>query len=310
MHDIVLECKGISHSFGAKQVLFDVNLEVVRGQIVSLVGPSGCGKSTLLRAILGTHPANEGAVLMDGQRVTSPGRDRGIVYQRYALFPFMTAVENAAFGLMLDQTNLPFRLFRYFDWLKLKRRHREEATAVLERVGLGHALEHYPAELSGGMCQRVAIAQALVMKPKILLLDEPFGALDEATREELQQMLRKFGEENVAAKRQGRPPPYTILIVTHELNEAIYVSERVIGLSQYWDWKGAGLTHSPGATIIYDAVASSYHPGTEKDVDRFVRQRGELRSTVFDPDELQPRSQHVRFWQECREGRGEGVMQP
>lgn len=310
MHDIVLECKGISHSFGPKQVLFDVNLEIVRGQIVSLVGPSGCGKSTLLRAILGTHPADDGVVLMDGQAVTSPGRDRGIVYQRYALFPFMTAVENAAFGLMLDQTNLPFRLFRYFEWLKLKRRHREEAVAMLERVGLGHAVEHYPAELSGGMCQRVAIAQALVMKPQILLLDEPFGALDEATREELQHMLRKFGEENVAAKRAGRPPPYTILIVTHELNEAIYVSERVIGLSQYWDWKGAGLERSPGATIIYDAVASSYHPGTDKDVNRFVEQRNELRETVFDAEELQPRTKHVRFWQECREGRGAGVMQP
>ena len=310
MHDIVLECKGISHSFGPKQVLFDVNLEIARGQIVSLVGPSGCGKSTLLRAILGTHPAGEGVVLMDGQAVTSPGRDRGIVYQRYALFPFMTAVENAAFGLMLDQTKLSYRLFRYFDWLKLKRRHREEAAAMLERVGLGHALEHYPAELSGGMCQRVAIAQALVMKPKILLLDEPFGALDEATREELQQMLRKFGEENVAAKRAGRPPPYTILIVTHELNEAIYVSERVVGLSQYWDWKAAGLPHSPGATIIYDAVASSYHPGTEKDVNHFVEQRNELRGTVFDPEELQPRDKYVRFWQECREGRGAGVMQP
>jgi NitT/TauT family transport system ATP-binding protein len=310
LHDIVLEIKDLHHAFGPKRVLFGVNLQIVRGQIVSLVGPSGCGKSTLLRAILGTHPPNGGEVLMNGELVRGPSRARGIVYQHYSLFPFMTALENVAFGLMLDQTNLALRAFQPWKWLPLKRAHRQQAEAMLDKVGLSHALHQYPAEMSGGMCQRVAIAQALVMKPEILLLDEPFGALDEATREELQQMLRAFREENVLAKRNGEQPPYTILIVTHELNEAIYVADRVLGLSQYWDWKTDGHAECPGATIIYDRVASSFVPGQERNFDTFLHQRTELRSAVFDPDTSTPRRAYVSFWDEVAAGQGAGVMQP
>jgi NitT/TauT family transport system ATP-binding protein len=310
MHDVVLDIQQVNHAFGPKRVLFDVNLKIVRGQIVALVGPSGCGKSTLLRAILGTHPPSEGQVLMDGAEVAGPSRSRGIVYQRYSLFPFLTALDNVAFGLMLDQTNLPYRTFQPWKWWKLKRSQRETAAAMLDKVGLEHALHHYPAEMSGGMCQRVAIAQALVMKPEILLLDEPFGALDEATREELQHMVRGFREENVAAKQRGERPPYTILIVTHELNEAIYVSDRVLGLSQYWNWQGEGHKTCPGATIIYDRVASPFSPGQERNFDTFVEQRTELRGAVFEPDTLTDRRQFVRFWQEVEQGRGVGVLQP
>ncbi len=230
MPDIVLQCENICQAFGPKRVLYDVNLRIVRGQIVALVGPSGCGKSTLLRAILGTHPPQQGRVLMNDQPVTEPGRDRGIVYQRYSLFPFLTAEKNVAFGPMLDQTSLFFRATQFWKWWALHQRHLEQARDLLCKLKLGESLKHYPAELSGGMCQRVAIAQALIMKPQILLLDEPFGALDEATREEMQQMLLDLYMENVTAKREGRPPPYTILIVTHELNEALYVADRVIGL--------------------------------------------------------------------------------
>jgi NitT/TauT family transport system ATP-binding protein len=309
-HDIVLSCEGVGQSFGPKRVLFDIDLKIARGQIVSLVGPSGCGKSTLLRAILGTHPPSEGQVMMNGRPVEGPGRERGIVYQRYSLFPFLTAQKNVAFGPMLDQTSLAYRALRFWDWLKLRRQHLEEADALLHKLKLGESLHHYPAELSGGMCQRVAIAQALIMRPEILLLDEPFGALDEATREEMQAALLDIYQENLSAKRGGQPPPYTILIVTHELNEAIYVADRVVGLSQYWDWKSAGHAACPGATIVYDSVSPVFNRCIEEEAAAFTHQREEMRRAVFDPIELTPLGPFVRFWEQCRAGGGVGVMAP
>ena len=310
MHDIVLECRGISHHFGPKKVLFDIHLKIARGQIVALVGPSGCGKSTLLRAILGTHPPRSGEVLMNGQPVEGPGRERGIVYQRYSLFPFLTAEKNVAFGPMLDETNLAFRTLQFWKWWPLRRQHLREAGELLEKLHLGTALHHYPSEMSGGMCQRVAIAQALVMKPEILLLDEPFGALDEATREDMQAMLLELYQENLAARREGRPPPYTVLIVTHELNEAIYVADRVLGLSQHWHWESAGHAEHPGATIVYDAVSPVFSRDSELEAAAFTRQREELREAVFEPRVRGPREKHVRFWQQCQDGQGVGVMAP
>lgn len=290
VRDIVLECRNLSHWFGANKVLKDVNLQVGRGQIVALVGPSGCGKSTLLRAILGTHPPRGGEVLMDGVAYRSPARHRGIVYQRYSLFPFLTAEENVAFGLKLDQTSLVYRSFNYFKWRKLRAAHIEQAGRFLDRVGLSAAKGHYPAELSGGMCQRVAIAQALIMRPKLLLLDEPFGALDEATRESLQLMLLQLYEENLQAKKRGEPAPHTILIVTHELNEAIYVSNRVLGLSQYH----AG--GRDGATIVYDKPAPIYQPNEPKDVSDFIEQKEELLKAVFSPNDIKHHAEFVSFW--------------
>ncbi len=311
--EIVLECRGVNHWFGAHHVLFDVNFRIIRGEIVALVGPSGCGKSTLLRAIVGTHAPRKGEVVVcpaPGQSrvVRGPGRDRGIVYQRYSLFPFLTARENVAFGPMLDQTSIPFRLFKHMEWRKLRKRHLEEATELLEKLGLGKAVRLYPHEMSGGMCQRVAIAQALIMKPEILLLDEPFGALDEATREELQQMLLTLYLENYRAKQAGERPPNTILIVTHELNEAIYVGDRVLGLSQYWNWKEKDHARFPGATIVYDAVAPVYQPDEERDVQSFRKQRNEIRKAVFEPSCLQEREQFRTFWQQVHAGGGGGIL--
>jgi NitT/TauT family transport system ATP-binding protein len=313
--EIVLECRGISHWFGTNRVLYDINLKIVRGEIVSLVGPSGCGKSTLLRAIVGTHPPCEGAVIMtasaagEGRVVKGPGRDRGIVYQQYSLFPFLTARENVAIGLMLDQTSLAFRMFNFFKWRTLRKNHLEEADALLRTLKLGKALNLYPHEMSGGMRQRVAIAQALIMKPKILLLDEPFGALDEATREELQKMLLTLYSENCAAKERGEPAPYTIFIVTHELNEAIYVGDRIVALSQYWDWQADGLKKSPGATIVYDHVAPVYLPDQARDFETFLNQRHMIRQIAFEPDQPISRNENIRFWDEINAGRGQGVLQ-
>jgi len=287
-----LEIKNVSHWFGANKVLNNINLEIAPGQIVAVVGPSGCGKSTLLRAIFGTHPPKAGQILADDQPILKPSRYVGIVYQHYTLYDFLTARENVAFGLKLDQTHLPFRWFQYPKWRQLKRKHEELASDFLNRVGLSHAVDRYPHEMSGGMCQRVAIAQAMIMKPKILLLDEPFGALDESTRTELQLLLLRFYQENLEAKRAGEVPPHTILIVTHELNEALYVSDRVIGLSQYHA-DGAN-----GATIVYDRPSPVFHPDDPRDFDRFIGQREELRKVVFDAESKKVHNDFVTFWDE------------
>jgi len=288
--DVVLECRGISHAFGDNKVLNDINFTIGRGQIVALVGPSGSGKSTLLRAILGTHPANHGETLMDGEAYRCASRDRGIVYQKYSLFSFLTCLQNVAFGPKIDSTTIPFRLFQYPKWKEMRAKHIEAARALLSDVGLSKVENKYPEELSGGMRQRVAIAQALIMRPKLLLLDEPFGALDEATREELQLMLLNLYAENQKAREEGRIPPYTILIVTHELNEAIYVSDRVLGLSQY---HVGGIE---GATIVYDKPAPVYHPNSPKDNNDFIVQRKELLQAVFNSKYIQHHSEFVTFW--------------
>ncbi len=290
--DIVLECRDVQQWFGPNRVLGGVDLKIGRGQICALVGPSGSGKSTLLRAILGTHPPKSGKVLMDGVACLKPDRNRGIVYQRYSLFPFLTAEENVAFGLTLDETSIPDRLFGYFKFRKTKAEYVRRAGELLDRVGLGHAKKKFPAEMSGGMCQRVAIAQALIMRPKLLLLDEPFGALDEATRESLQLMLLHLYEENLQARASGNPEPHTVLIVTHELNEALYVSDRILGLSQYHT------DGSSGAKIVYDKPAPIFRPHEAKDVTKFNEQKEKLLRAVFSEDYIQHHDEYVSYWNE------------
>ncbi len=289
-----LEIDGVSHWFGTNKVLNNINLQIADGQIVAVVGPSGCGKSTLLRAILGTHPAKAGKILADGQEITRPSRAVGIVYQHYSLYEFLTAQQNVAFGLKLDQTSMPFRLFQFWKWRDLQRDHLQQADEFLRSVGLQDAINRYPHELSGGMRQRVAIAQAMIMRPKILLLDEPFGALDESTRKGLQMMLLRFYQANLEAKRNNQDPPYTILIVTHELNEALYVSDRVVGLSQYHT------DGENGSTIVYDRPCPVFHPDDVRDYDRFLHQREELRKAVFDNEE-KDYQQYLTFWTDLQQ---------
>ena len=288
--NLALHCQEVSHWFGSKLVLHEVEIQVPRGQFLSLVGPSGCGKSTLLRAILGTHLPNQGTILVwrpgeeSGRIVQGAGRDRGIVYQQYSLYPFLTALENVAIGLMLDETSLPFRWLLWPKWRRTRKRHRAEAEAILDRVKLGDALDLYPHEMSGGMRQRVALAQALVMKPEIILLDEPFGALDEATREDLQKLLLTLRDENVELVKGGGIPAHTLIIVTHELNEALLVGDRVVGLSQYWDWRRDNHSHCPGATIVYDKPAPIFKAEQPHEFEQFARQREEIRNVVFNPN--------------------------
>jgi len=290
MPNTILKCNDVSHWFGANKVLHKINIRIEAGQIVALVGPSGCGKSTLLRAIVGTHLAKDGSVSTfkhspgDPEhglemRVKRPGQDRGMVYQKYMLMPFYTARKNVALGLQLDETTLSQRM-NTFGWLPKRRKHLAEADIWLDRVGLSGASNLYPSEMSGGMQQRVAIAQALIMKPRILLLDEPFGALDEAMREDLNKMLLYFYQENMEAKQSGKSPSYTILIVTHELNEALYIGDRVLGLSQHWDWASEGHDYCPGAKIVYDEPAPIFHPNDEKEYQMFVHQKDDIRRAL------------------------------
>tara|TARA_B100001778_G_scaffold330827_2_gene334045 strand:- start:10432 stop:11355 length:924 start_codon:yes stop_codon:yes gene_type:complete len=287
--DTILEIKSVSHNFGPTRVLHNLDLEIKAGEIVGVVGPSGCGKSTLLRGIVGTHPPAHGTIRVKGRdgemkAISKPSRDIGIVYQHYSLFPFQTALKNVMMGPMLDETSIWGRYLMPWIWHGKKGAVRREAVEILERLGLGEALHRYPPQMSGGMQQRTAIAQAIIMKPRILLLDEPFGALDEATRERQQKMLLEFSIENRKAKAEGREPPYTVLIVTHELNEAIYVGDRVIGLSQYWDWQAAGHQQCPGATIVYNKPCPTFDPNDPKDYADFVDQKDEIIDTVFEPD--------------------------
>jgi NitT/TauT family transport system ATP-binding protein len=293
--DFALRVQGVSHWFGSNLVLQNINLDVAAGQIVAVVGPSGCGKSTLLKAILGTQPPKKGTIHAGGKRIVSPRRDIGIVFQDYALYDFLTAEENVAFGLKLDETSFWNRFFALPSYLRKRKEQLSKAREFLTRVGLGEACGQYPHELSGGMRQRVAIAQAFILKPSIVLLDEPFGALDETTREDLQSMLLHFYQQNLVAKQEGRMPEYTILMVTHELNEAIYVADRVVGLSQFHE------TGSEGATIVYDKECPVFHPDDPKDLERLVTQREELRRAVFDDSYVQHHSEYVSFCHEIQD---------
>ena len=189
-------------------VLHDVGFEVLEGELVCIVGPSGCGKSTLLNAVDGLIAVTEGAILVDGRAVDGPGPDRAMVFQHDSLFPWRTVLQNVMYGLDL-QGKLD------------KAERRARALALVELVGLTGFADHYPHELSGGMRQRVNIARALVMEPQLLLLDEPFAALDAQTREFMQVELLKI----LARART------TALFVTHQINEAVFLSNRVVVLS-------------------------------------------------------------------------------
>ena len=168
--DAALHIEDVYKSYGPKLVLENVDLTTSPGTFCSVVGPSGCGKSTLFRLVLGEEMPTRGLVHIEGERVTGPGTDRGIVYQRYSLYPHLTVLENVALGRNL-RTPLPER------W-KRRKEIRDEAMKYLERVHLAAHANKHPHELSGGMQQRVAIAQALITQPRLLMMDEPFGALD------------------------------------------------------------------------------------------------------------------------------------
>jgi NitT/TauT family transport system ATP-binding protein len=212
-----------------KKILSGIDLEIQAGEFVSIVGQTGCGKSTLLRLILGEEKPTRGRVLVDGEERSQPDRHCGYVPQKYSLFPDKTALANVMFGPMVTTFRGPWAWFSP-SYRRKMRAIRNEALAYLQHTGLNEAdARKYPHQLSGGMQQRVAIAQALIMKPSILLMDEAFSALDPSTRAGMQRLIKRLWRESGA----------TIIFVTHNTREAVCLATRVIGLAKSADG-GAG----------------------------------------------------------------------
>lgn len=207
----LLEIKEVSKQFFADgkemTALQDINLDIEENEFVCFIGPSGCGKTTLLRIMAGLEEATEGTVTLDGDLITGPGPERGMVFQEYSLFPWRTVIDNIVFGLELKGVPAGERLAQGRQYLKM--------------VGLERFETRYPHELSGGMKQRVAIARALVNRPRALLMDEPFGALDAQTRNLMQSELLRIWQEEKK----------TVVFVTHSVDEAIYLADRIVIMS-------------------------------------------------------------------------------
>jgi NitT/TauT family transport system ATP-binding protein len=203
---VVLEVKDLTKRFGDTLALDKVSFEVHRREFVCVVGASGCGKSTLVRLLAGLEQPTSGQLLLDGKEVDGPGADRGMVFQGYTLFPWLTVKENVMFGPKMKGMS--------------REAAREEADQWLSLVSLESFAESYPHQLSGGMKQRVAIARALANSPRILLMDEPFGALDAQTRAQMQRHLLHIWKN----------ADVTIVFITHDLDEAIYLADRILVL--------------------------------------------------------------------------------
>lgn len=207
---VTMEVKGLTKEFntnnGKVTALKDINLSIYKREFVCVIGPSGCGKSTLIRILAGLETATSGQVLLDGKEVSKPGPERGMVFQGYTLFPWLTVKENIMFGLIESGEGKDTAEANARQWADL--------------IGLSKFENHYPNQLSGGMKQRVAIARALANQPKILLMDEPFGALDAQTRSKMQAYLMEIWK-NI---------DITVFFITHDLDEAVYLADRILVL--------------------------------------------------------------------------------
>lgn len=249
-----LKIERVWKEYGDQIVLEDVSLTVESRAFVALVGPSGCGKTTFLRMLLGQEQPTKGRILLDGEALPAePGSDRGVVFQRYSVFPHLTVLGNVLLGKEFSSAKYKAKLFG------ASRRYAvEEARRLISDVGLSGSETKYPAQLSGGMQQRLALAQALIMKPKVLLLDEPFGALDPGIRAEIHTLMKRLWHET----------QMTVLMVTHDMREAFTLASRVVAFERRRDRPEEKERY--GATITKDI--SIWPP-------RFAGQ-----SSVFSPD--------------------------
>jgi NitT/TauT family transport system ATP-binding protein len=232
----LIEVKGVAVSYDSCPILENVNVSVDEGALVMIVGASGCGKSTFLRLLLSQERPNRGRITVAGEPIPDrPTPDRGIVFQRYSVFPHLTVCENLILPLELARAKLTGRMHG-----AKRQALRDEVADMIDRIGLTRAKDRYASQLSGGMQQRLAIAQALLMKPRLLLLDEPFGALDPGIRRDMQELLLALWEEF----------GMTVLMVTHDIAEAFKLGNRLIVFDK--------VRHDPqdpsayGATITYD----------------------------------------------------------
>jgi NitT/TauT family transport system ATP-binding protein len=232
----MLALKNVWVEYGDKVVLERVDLEIAERSFVSIVGPSGAGKSTFLRLLLGQEAPTRGKILLDGRPLAAEcGPDRGVVFQRYSVFPHLDARRNVLFGLECAAAPVTGRLFG-----AARRKALETVDAMLAEVGLGDQGHVYPAQMSGGMQQRLAIAQALVKKPRLLLLDEPFGALDPGIRRDMHALITRL----------WRDEGLTIAMVTHDIGEAFALGTRVLTFDKRRNDPQA--PHRYGATAVYD----------------------------------------------------------
>jgi ABC-type nitrate/sulfonate/bicarbonate transport system ATPase subunit len=252
----VLELRGVARVFPGRggaaptQALAPVNLDVAQGEFVALIGPSGCGKSTLLRLVAGLDQPSGGEIRLEGGRITRPGADRGMVFQSYTLFPWLNVERNICFGL--EEARVP------------RAEQARIARTLIERVGLRGFEHHWPRQLSGGMQQRAALARALAPDPAMLLLDEPFGALDHQTRELMQELLAEIWLAEGAGARK------TVLFVTHDIDEAVFLSTRVLVMSA-----------RPGRIILDLPVALPFpRPYTVKTTLEFTSLKAQLTEAI------------------------------
>lgn len=273
--DYILSLKDVYQAYGTKNILNGIDLNIEKGEFVSVVGPTGCGKSTTLRLILGSETPVAGEVLYKGEKITGPDRSRGVVFQKYSLFPHKTVCQNVMFGLELETFDLYEPIHHPMRYMRKRKDFRAEAEKYLDRVRLLEHADKYPNQLSGGQRQRTAIAQALIMKPDVLMMDEPFGALDEGTREEMQ----------VFTLEQWKKTQQTVLFVTHSLEEAIFMGTRLIVISQFYK----NDTGKEGAKIVKDIDIPWDHPRSTKVKSsmEFKKLIEEIRYEGLDPDYLQ-----------------------
>ncbi len=255
-----IQVNNVWQEYADQVVLERLNLSINEGEFCTLVGASGCGKSTFLRLLLGQERPSRGEILLDGSPIANePDASRGVVFQRYSVFPHLSVLDNVALGLELPKAPLLGRLFG-----RSKREAREQAETILRKVGLVHSLDKYPAQLSGGMQQRLAIAQALIMKPRVLLLDEPFGALDPGIRKDMHELLLQLWQET----------RLTVFMVTHDLSEGFTLGTRILVFD-----KTRIDPHAPGAygaRVTYDIPLNSDRRAARTAIGELPAQLGHL----------------------------------
>lgn len=232
----LIKAKNLWKKYGDNVVLERMNVSVNAGEFITMVGTSGCGKSTFLKMLLGMESPSSGELLLEGKPIPDePDQSRGIVFQQYSVFPHLTVLQNVIIAREFEHSPLLGKLFG-----NAKRKVIEEAKSLLESVGLTHAINRYPHELSGGMKQRLAIAQALIRQPRILLLDEPFGALDPGIRADMHQLILQLWREH----------QLTVFMVTHDLSEGFYLGTRLWVFDKLRRDNQA--PNAYGASITYD----------------------------------------------------------
>lgn len=252
----MLQISHLSADYGGKLALADINLTLESGELLVVLGPSGCGKTTLLNLIAGFVPYQHGSITLEGQRVTGPGAERGVVFQNEGLLPWRNVQDNVALGLQLAGVD--------------KAQRRQAAAQMLKKVGLEGAEKRFIWQLSGGQRQRVGIARALAANPQLLLLDEPFGALDAFTREQMQTLLLKLWHET------GKQ----VLLITHDIEEAIFMATELVLLSP-----GPGRVVERLRLDFSRRFVAGESCRSIKSDPRFIEQREYILSRVFDQRE-------------------------